>query len=218
MLESLFNPDNPLMRTINKIIDLVVLSLVWTLGCLPVVTAGVSCSALYYAVVKAVRRDRSHAVREFWRSFKSNLKKGILSELIWLVFAFMMLISDLPLAVSFLDTGKIQNTAMLILFAVKALLLVGIACWFCPLMSRYDEKLLTLLKASLSMIVRHPFLTLLTIILVLIAVLLLVAEPLLAAMIPGFAMFALSLLQEPALQEICGECPDREKTDAWFQE
>lgn len=218
MLESLFNPDNPLMRTINKIIDLFVLSVVWALCSIPIITMWASCAALYYAVAKAVRRDRSHAVQEFWRAYKSNLKKGIPAELIWLAFTFMMLIGDFPLAATFLDTGKIQNTAMLLLFAVKALLLFGVACWFCPLMSRYDERLWTLLKASLSMLVRHSFISLLTIALVLIVAVLLIMEPLLAAVIPGFAVFLLSLLQEPALQELCEQPTDQGKTDTWYLE
>ena len=218
MLESLFNPDNPLMRTINKIIDLFVLSVVLALCSLPIITISASCASLYYSVVKAVRRDRSHAVREFWHAFKSNLKRGIPAELIWLIFAFMMLVGDFPLVSTFLDTGKIQNTVMLILFAVKALILLGIACWFCPLMSRYDERIWTLLKASLSMLVRHPFISLLTIALVLIVVILLAMEPLLSAVIPGFAMFLLSLLQEPALQEICEKPADDNNTDTWYLE
>lgn len=218
MLESLFNPDNPLMRTINKIIDLVVLSLVWAVCSLPIITIGASSAALYYAVVKAVRRDRSHAVREFWHAFKGNLKRGIPSELLWLAFAFMMLVGDFPLAATFLDTGKIQNTAMLILFVIKALLLLGIACWFCPLMSRYDEGILTLLKVSLSMLVRHPVISLLVIALVLITAVLIAIEPLLAAVIPGSAMFLLSLLQEPALQEICETPAEDDNTDTWYLE
>ena len=91
MLESLFNPENALMCFINKIIDLVVLSILWTLCSAPLVTMGAASAALYYALTKSVRCQRGHAAKEFWRAFKSNLKRGILFELVWAALAFMML-------------------------------------------------------------------------------------------------------------------------------
>lgn len=129
MLQSLFNPENAFMCFMNKIIDLVLLSLVWLVCCIPIITIGPACAALYYAVVKAVRRQRSYPVREFWRAFKSNFKKGILFEGIWLILGGMMLCTDLPLVLTLLDTGKVQNVILLVLFAAKAILLLGTACW-----------------------------------------------------------------------------------------
>lgn len=218
MLESLFNPDNPLMCTINKIIDIVVLSLLWTLCSLPIITVGASCSALYYAIVKSVRKDRSHASREFWRGFKANLKQGVVFEFFWCIFAFMMLISDIPLAMSFLDTGKIQNTILLLLFAVKTILLLGSVCWFYPLLSRYKQPLLNLLKATLYLFFRHFFISLLAIILLVLTVALLLAEPLLLAVIPGVAFYLISFLLEPALRELCDATPGQNKEDTWYLE
>ena len=139
MLESLFNPENALMCFINKIIDLVVLSILWTLCSAPLVTMGAASAALYYALTKSVRCQRGHAAKEFWRAFKSNLKRGILFELVWAALAFMMLVTDVPLVTTFLDTGKVQNVFLLILFAVKAVLLIGAACWYYPMISRFEQ-------------------------------------------------------------------------------
>ena len=139
MLESLFNPENAFMCFINKIIDLVVLSILWTLCSAPLVTMGAASAALYYALTKSVRCQRGHAAKEFWRAFKSNLKRGILFELVWAALAFMMLVTDVPLVTTFLDTGKVQNVFLLILFAVKAVLLIGAACWYYPMISRFEQ-------------------------------------------------------------------------------
>lgn len=218
MLGSFFNPDNFLWSTISKIIDLVVLSLVWVLCSLPLVTIGAASAALYYSIVKCIRRGRSHAVREFFHAFKDALGKGIIAELIWAAFAFMMLVSDVPLALTFLDTGKIQDTSLFILFVVKLLLLLSVACWFVPLLSRYNQSIFQLLKASLFLMIRRIFATLGSIVLLLVAVLAAVYEPLFLSFVPGIAMLLLSFLQEPGLQSIYDQSEADDAQDAWYME
>ena len=56
MLEAIFNPENAVFCLMNKMLDLMVLSLVWALCCIPIITAGAASAALYHAVVKSVRR------------------------------------------------------------------------------------------------------------------------------------------------------------------
>lgn len=221
MLQLLFNPDNEFMCFINKIIDLVVLSLVWLVCCIPIITIGPACAALYYAVVKAVRRQRSYPVREFWRAFKSNFKKGILFEVIWLLLSVMMLYTDLPLALTLLDTGKVQNVILLVLFGIKAILLLGMACWFFPLMSRFEEKFLKLAQASVYLLMRYLLVTLAAIVLLGAAVFLFAWEPLLLAVLPGPVTLLLSMMQEPALRKMCqaaeaetaAACPPGQESD-----
>ena len=161
MLESLFNPENAFMNFVNKIIDLVVLSVLWTLGCIPVVTIGASSAALYYAAAKSVRCQRGHAAKEFWRAYKSNLKRGVVFELIWAVLAFMMLSTDIPLVMTFLDTGKTQNVLLLVLFAIKALLLLGTACWYYPMISRFEQSAWKMSEAAVFTMLRHGLCSLL---------------------------------------------------------
>lgn len=60
---------------LNKIADMVIVSILWCFCCLPVVTAGASTAALYYAVVKAVKEDQAYAASSFWSAFKGNLKQ-----------------------------------------------------------------------------------------------------------------------------------------------
>ena len=72
MLEAIFNPENAVFRMINKLLDLMVLSLVWVVCCIPVVTAGAASSALYYAVVKR-RGDMFRSPMAFGRAVQDAL-------------------------------------------------------------------------------------------------------------------------------------------------
>lgn len=218
MLESLFNPENALMCFINKIIDLVVLSILWTLCSAPLVTMGAASAALYYALTKSVRCQRGHAAKEFWRAFKSNLKRGILFELVWAALAFMMLVTDVPLVTTFLDTGKVQNVFLLILFAVKAVLLIGAACWYYPMISRFEQGVWKTAEAAVFTMLRHALRSILVILLTVFAVSLLVAEPLLLAIVPGVSAWLLSFLQEPVFRALYDSAEVPEDDDPWYRE
>ena len=50
MLRNLLRPDSGLMIAMTQITDCIFLSLFWILGCVPVVTVGTACAALYDAV------------------------------------------------------------------------------------------------------------------------------------------------------------------------
>ncbi len=219
MLEAIFNPENPVFCVINKILDLVVLSLVWFLCCIPVVTAAAASAALYYAVVKSVRRQRSYPLREFWRGFRSNLKKGILVQILWMVFGAMMLVSDIPLILTFLNTGEFQDKVFLVLLTLKTVILAGMPCWIYPLLSRFEESLGKLAEAALVLLFRHFLITFACLLLLLGAGLLLFWEPLLVTVIPGVTAVLLSLLLEPSLRKLVRreEAPDQE-TDTWYLE
>lgn len=78
----LFSPDNPVMQFISKIFDLVVLNLIFILGCVPVVTIGASISALYYVSLKMVRGEDPYIWQNFWKAFRQNFKQ---STIVWLL-------------------------------------------------------------------------------------------------------------------------------------
>lgn len=60
---------------LNKVADMVIVSVLWCVLCLPVITVGASTAALYYAVVKAVREDKAYVVSSFLSAFKKNFRQ-----------------------------------------------------------------------------------------------------------------------------------------------
>lgn len=218
MFKTLFNPDNAVFTFINKVLDAIALSLVWALCCLPILTIGPSCAGLYYAVVKSVRRQRGHAVTEFFRAFRQNFRQGLAAELIILAFAAMMFFSDFPLVLTFLDTKKIENVILLVLFMLKLFLVLGFACWIFPLMSRFRQKLLKLAETALFTAYRHFFSTLLMVCISAAAIFLMIWEPLLLIFVPGLAALLVSCLSEPVLRALCdpAELPQEDSADPWY--
>ena len=72
----------------NKVWDVMVLNFYFLLTV--IVGIGPAATALYYAIVKNVRRSRSYATTEFFRAFKANFKQGFILGILQLVGAFAM--------------------------------------------------------------------------------------------------------------------------------
>ena len=78
----IFNPENGFFRVTGKLVDLVILSAFWLFCSLPVVTVGPATAALYHTVVRCIRGNERDSWMLFFRTFKSNLKVGVLTSLV----------------------------------------------------------------------------------------------------------------------------------------
>ncbi|MGM9660533.1 MAG: DUF624 domain-containing protein [Faecousia sp.] len=147
MFRNLFRPDSGLMLTMAQITDCIFLSLFWILGCIPVVTIGASCAALYDAVYRGFRRGDKHPWQRFWQVFRENWKAGLVPTLLFLVLLFL-LAKGMILAWNAAALGS----ASWMLFSGTAFLVVtamGILSLAFPVLSRFENTLTGLLKNTL---------------------------------------------------------------------
>lgn len=82
-MRRLFDIDGPVMTVLGQIANFVLLSFLWLLFCIPVITIGASTSALYYVALKMARREASGVAGLFFKALKENLGRGILFTLIF---------------------------------------------------------------------------------------------------------------------------------------
>ena len=83
--------DSPLWMILNKITDTIVLSLLFIVTSVPIVTMGSSLCALYYMMFRIADNTEGHIVRGYFKASKENFKK---STPVWL----MCLLAGLVLA------------------------------------------------------------------------------------------------------------------------
>lgn len=149
-MERIFRPDSPVMHFFQKTGELIILSICWLTGCIPVVTIGTSTAALYYAVVKSVRKDTGYPAAEFWRAYKYNLKRG--TEAFILAAAVMLL---LYINRETLANGKsAAGIAGVVAYDLIFVLAAGVLVYLFPVLSRFSFKLTEGLKLSFVMAVR----------------------------------------------------------------
>ncbi len=148
------NPDNTFFTFMGKAFDMLVLNVIWIFLCLPVITIVPATTAMYYAVVKVIRRERSYVVKEFFRSFKRNLLQGIVLSLLAIAMIFVLYI-DFRYAFELMQAGDSMGSTYLGIFIVVTVLFLAVYSYICPVLSRFDMKILGLLKTSFLMASRH---------------------------------------------------------------
>lgn len=144
MFRNLLSPDNPLMITIAQITDCIFLSLFWLLGCFPVVTAGASFAALYDATYRGFRGGEKHPWQRFLRVFKDNWKQGIVPSVV-----FFALFAALVKTMVALWNAAVYGSVSWMLFSAAAfvgVLVLGIMSVLFPMLSRFDNSMIGLLK------------------------------------------------------------------------
>lgn len=212
-MKKLFSTEGPLIGFLDKVGQLILLSICWILGCLPVVTVGTSTTALYYAVMKSIRRDRGYSLGEFWRSYKANLGRGILAT------APMLLIAAvLCLNVWILYNAEEQNSTLLV-GCVLCLALMGCTwIYVCPVLSRFTMRVRDVWKLSFVMALRFiPFTLAIAAGFAVLAALQIWVLPVPTMLVlPGAWCYVTTFMMEKALRRYMPA--KQENDDAWYYE
>lgn len=81
-MRRLLDINNPIMRFLTAMFDLMALSVLWVVFSLPIFTMGAASTALYSAAYHHVRKGEDYLWNSFFSAFKENFRR---STLTWLV-------------------------------------------------------------------------------------------------------------------------------------
>lgn len=219
------NPDNKFFTFMGKAFDIVVLNTIWLILCIPVITIVPATTALYYAIVKVIRRERSYAIKEFFRSFKRNFKQGAVFSLLALLLIFIMYI-DFRYAWELMQAGQSSGSTYFGVFLVIAVLFSAMYAYVCPILSRFEMKITGILKTSFVMATRH-LLTTIVLLVLLVGVLLgcyvllpgIFFLPAVATLLASFLIERVFKKYMPAKEEPAeGEEEVGQEKDEWYLE
>ncbi len=181
---NIFNPDNAFFTFMGKAFDVIVLNLVWILLFVPfggflylygvteafiflllaiasLVVVIPSFIAMYYAVVKSIRRSRSYPVKEFFRSFKANFRQGAVASVIFVILAWLLYM-DFTYSWDLVLNKDGKGVIFLGGFFVITLFVSGIFIYLCPVISRFSMTLRNAFKFSFGLSVKHFWCTILS--------------------------------------------------------
>src|SRR5699024_10796498 len=133
-MSGFFNPDNSFFTALGKIADIIILSVVWSLLCIPIITIGPATTALYYATVKAIRRNRGYLFREFFKSFKQNFKRGAIAGVILTLIALFL---GFDLFWAWMNMSALENSSILLgIFIALTIMFICFSIYIFPILSR----------------------------------------------------------------------------------
>lgn len=215
---NLFNMDNPFFATLTKIYDIMFLSLLWMLFCIPIITIGPATTAMYYAVVKVIRKERGYLFREFFKAFRLNFKKGAIVGVI-LSILFGVILFDISYAVNALAIDATKGSLMIGVFLALAFLLLSFITYVFPILSRFEMTLKQLIKAAVYMSMRHLHFTVLMVVVTLIAFYGVYIIPIAVFIIPALSMVINSFMMEKVFKKYMPQTegdPEETGKDEWY--
>lgn len=147
----MFSIDSLFMRALDFIADMVILHLLWLVCCLPIVTAGASTTALYYACMKRMRTKEGYVSQNFKKAFKENFKQATIIWLVMLV-AIFFFVTDIRYGM-YLNNGM----GRMIIGVCSLFLIPGImiAMYIFPVQAKFENKIFDNVKNALLMAIRH---------------------------------------------------------------
>ena len=150
-MDRLFNMDNKFFTFMSRVADLIILNLLCILCCIPIVTIGPSIAAMFYVTLKMVRNEESYIVRSFFKSFKQNLKQGIIINLIMLV-AGILLAVDMNIC---RNTNGSIGKALIVVFMMIFVIYAMIFMYIYPVLAKFYNTIRNIFINAFLMSIRH---------------------------------------------------------------
>ena len=180
-MRDFFSLDGPFQKYGGFLADMMILSLMWILFSLPLVTIGASTTALFYVSTRRIADREGYITSDFWEAFKLNFFK---STILWLALGavLMLLVMNIIMAEQFEDWGSFVVPVQIIMLAQ----LVFIFIYMFPITARFEMKNLEIVKTSFFMANRHLLTTLCCGALLMAMLFAIVIMPLMVFLAPGF--------------------------------
>ena len=150
-MRNFFGFEGPFYKYGTLLGDVLILSVLWFICCIPLFTIGASTTAAYYVMTKRLSNKEKYIAGDFFRSFRRNFKTG---TLVFLPIAFAYASMSLVL------TGTVVlNSAVYVAYLLLFIELTVVTIYIFPLLSRFDMKFAQLFKSAFYMGNRHMLTT-----------------------------------------------------------
>lgn len=195
-------PEGPIMQFFARILDLAVISIVFVVSCIPVITIGCALTSLYYTIVKSIVHQEGHIIKNYFHGFRMNLKQGLILGMICdLLLA--VLIGNLIVIVLF-DLGNIGIAFGAVFVAILLVIFVMMAYCF-PILARFEVTLSGLLQTGFQLVLQYGKVSFQLLVMEILLFLGIAAGlffmPVLLIFWPGMMIYAQSKLLEPILMQ-----------------
>ena len=151
-MRNIFDLDGPFNKYGGMLADTVIVSVMWLLFSIPLITIGAATTAMFFVTTRRIANREGYITSDFWQAFKDNFIK---STVIWLiiVFLYLILIFNIFNMEAVGDFGAWLLPAQLIM-----MLIIALMCMFIfPMCARFQMGILQVIKSSFFMAIRHLF-------------------------------------------------------------
>lgn len=155
-----FSVDGSFYRFMTSLMNICILSILWLVTSLPLVTVGISTVALFDVCLRMVDDEEGYVTRQYFRAFTRNWKQGFVLGILNLVCIYVVYLD-------FEIFHKLERHPLPLLIAgmISAFYFLCTFIYAYPQVARYDNKFHIILRNSNRMAIRFFGWTLLILVL-----------------------------------------------------
>ena len=187
------------MSGLNKVYDCMIVSAMWCLLAIPIITIGPATTALYYTVNKSIRHNRGYAWKEFWSAFRSNFKQ---STIVWLLNLLLIIIGLMDVYILKVLGDSIPLSDIIkVLMVAFMLFLVMWMFYVYPYIARFTIKTKPLIKNCAIIAMLNFHWTLLLLVLFVVCGIAFLFVPIFSLFVPGIFMVIANRILEKVFRK-----------------
>lgn len=141
-MNKIFGENGSIYRGINKLVDLIMLNVLFILSCVPIITVGVAYVSMYQITLKMIKNEESYIVRSYVKGIKENLKKATIC---WGVIVVILMVLGVDFFITFSLDNPIRKILLVLLLSVL-LITIMVSSYVFPLMAMFENSLKNTVK------------------------------------------------------------------------
>ena len=196
---SLFNPDGWVWQPFGWVADFLLLSGLWLVCSIPVVTAGAAFAAMYDCCARCLMGGERELFSRFFRTFRRELLQGAGGTVLW-AGILLALVTAVRSFTGFADPTD-RNLVLAYAMGMLLVFVLGIASWVFPLQSRFTFRFGILQQTALRLAIAHLPRTVVLGILNLISAALCLRFLMPVMVVPGIAALLSARILEPVFKK-----------------
>ena len=143
-MDQLFSPDSRFMQAMSRIGDLLLLNFFFLLTCVPLVTVGAACTALYTVCFRFGTDREAGVIKSYFCAFRENFRQAIV---LWLILLICGGAAGFNIWLFYSMAGPARY--FFVLFSILLVLALLVGAYVFPLLSQFDNDVPSTLKNAL---------------------------------------------------------------------
>ena len=165
--------DSPVMQLLAQIFNYLLITILWILCSLPIITIGISLASAETVAMKLILGEDDTVIKPFFKSFRDNFKQGLILWGVILPFLLVVILSSVFLLS---ETGK-EYSLIWLPTGILLLLVMTVFVHGLPQIARYSNSLVQIIKNSYYFLVMFPIYTITMILLLLMPIFVFLFRP-----------------------------------------
>ncbi len=150
-MNKVFDLDNPFMRALSTMADLMILNFWVTICCIPVITAGAAFTGMHYVLLKMIRDEEGYITKSYFKSFKENFKQA---TGLWLIMLVLLVVFVGDFYIFKNRPDMFPKVLMIAIMAIGIFLYLA-ATFIFPLQSHFINNVRGTIRNAFSMMILH---------------------------------------------------------------